>query len=346
MTTYTDEVNIYNPEAIQEGIEEARDYYVTTVANDGIWVTPHDARPVNGQAASSTSGWRLGSALELFKSGVRYIKAWLNGTVPTVRLGQDASGHADVTPDGMEVFTDADTSVAKFGANSARVGKTNGPRTVIQSSGADFYGRNDGGILLAHIGYGQGIDIVGDPTVAPYYTFGTRTSGADIGNYSFTSGLSCEATKYAAHAEGMNAAARGFASHAEGSRTYADGDYSHAGGHETIASGDYSSTSGESTEAAYDYQTAIGKYNDNQSDNAFEIGNGTSDTARSNALAVRWDGTCDVGNQQAVAGDNHAYPLFIWTSSMTNPESYSGTYPVSPCFVYYVPNNGLYYCEN
>jgi len=43
------------------------------------------------------------------------------------------------------------------------------------------------------------------------------------------------------------------------------------------------------------------------------------------------------------------YPLFVWDSvngSDTNPESYSGTYPVSPCFVYDKGTNGLYYCTD
>lgn len=47
--------------------------------------------------------------------------------------------------------------------------------------------------------------------------------------------------------------------------------------------------------SGYDNQTVIGKYNDNQSDNAFEIGNGTGNANRSNALAVKWDGTVDSG---------------------------------------------------
>lgn len=37
-------------------------------------------------------------------------------------------------------------------------------------------------------------------------------------------------------------------------------------------------------------QFTTGKCNDNQPDSAFEIGNGTSDTTRSNAFAVGWDG--------------------------------------------------------
>lgn len=37
-------------------------------------------------------------------------------------------------------------------------------------------------------------------------------------------------------------------------------------------------------------QAVFGKYNDNDPNNAFEIGNGTADNARSNALAVDWSG--------------------------------------------------------
>lgn len=55
--------------------------------------------------------------------------------------------------------------------------------------------------------------------------------------------------------------------------------------------GDFSAIIGESLTAAGDNQTAIGKYNDNDPNNAFEVGNGTADDARSNAFAVGWDGT-------------------------------------------------------
>lgn len=55
--------------------------------------------------------------------------------------------------------------------------------------------------------------------------------------------------------------------------------------------GDFSAIIGESLTAAGDNQTAIGKYNANSSANAFEVGNGTADDARSNAFSVGWDGT-------------------------------------------------------
>lgn len=63
-----------------------------------------------------------------------------------------------------------------------------------------------------------------------------------------------------------------------------------------MARGDYSHAQNYLTRAMDDYQTAIGKYNDNNSDNAFEIGNGTSDNNRSNAFAVDWHGGAAFGN--------------------------------------------------
>lgn len=185
-------------------------------------------------------------------------------------------------------------------------------------------------------------------TTASGYSSHAEGSSTASGYCSHAEGLNTEASGYSSHAEGDLTTASDFCSHAEGDETTASGYCSHAEGSSTIASGYSSHAQNYETVAASSYQTALGKYNveDANDDYAVIIGNGTSGSARSNALAVRWDGTCDVGNVQSVSGDNHAYPLFIWTSSMANPESYSGTYPVSPCFVYYVPNNGLYYCEN
>lgn len=180
------------------------------------------------------------------------------------------------------------------------------------------------------------------------FTFGNRSSAYSVGGMSFTAGHYASAGNFGSAAIGSNVAASGRYAFAQGAYTHSDGTASVAMGYATQASADYSFAQNYRTIAASKHQTVIGRRNveDSSDTYAFIIGNGTSDTARSNAFAMRWDGTCDVGNMQSVSGDNHAYPLFIWTSSMTNPESYSGTYPVSPCFVYYVPNNGLYYCEN
>lgn len=76
------------------------------------------------------------------------------------------------------------------------------------------------------------------------------------------------------------------------------GDYSHAEGYYTTASGDYSHAEGYKTEASGHYQHVQGRFNIDDVDAegkalntyAHIVGNGTSDTDRSNAHTVDWNG--------------------------------------------------------
>ena len=70
------------------------------------------------------------------------------------------------------------------------------------------------------------------------------------------------------------------------------GSYSHAEGSYTTALGDSSHTEGYGTTASSDYQHVQGKYNIPDSNNIYAdiIGNGKSDTERSNASTVDWQG--------------------------------------------------------
>lgn len=72
------------------------------------------------------------------------------------------------------------------------------------------------------------------------------------------------------------------------------GDASNANGKNTKAIGTASHTDGEGTIAIGDHQFVYGKFNANKPNTVFEIGCGTSDTARSNALEVYKDGTVSV----------------------------------------------------
>ena len=140
------------------------------------------------------------------------------------------------------------------------------------------------------------------------YTLGQRESGG-VGAMSAAEGYNIIASGYISHAEGYytiasgkyshaeggyHTTASGESSHAEGDRTTASGYASHAEGSDTIARGSHSHAQNDGTTAGYRDQTAIGKYNDNQSDNAFEIGNGTDDNNRSNAFTVDWDGNVEM----------------------------------------------------
>ena len=107
---------------------------------------------------------------------------------------------------------------------------------------------------------------------------GYQTTASGV--YSHAEGFFTEATEHSAHAEGQGTIASEALSHAEGDYTVASGYASHAQNDRTIA--------------GYYAQTAIGHYNKNTSTNLFEIGNGTSSNARSNAFEV-----ADTGNVTA-----------------------------------------------
>ena len=356
------------------------DIATSTDGGNGVFVHPRN---------DATTGWRISNALELLKGGLSCFKVWLDSSVTKVRVGLETAGHTVFLPDGMEVFSDASTNVAEFGASGARIGKASNNHVTIDDDSIDM---SHSGVEMVHFGYGDGNASSGTGT-APYYTLGVRRSttaaydpsstyavgdhvrydGTEyvcivaiptaepwnaghwtsaIGNYSAVDGFNATAGGYCSHAEGYettasgpyshaegrntaatgsnashaegrettasgttshaegyNATASGIYSHAEGASTKASnyaahaegglceasGWASHAEGYDTTASGNYSHAQNVGTVAAYINQTAIGKYNDNQSTNAFEIGNGTSDSNRSNAFAITWDGRPEYG---------------------------------------------------
>ena len=100
-------------------------------------------------------------------------------------------------------------------------------------------------------------------------------------------------------AEGLNNVATGDVSHAEGSYTTASGDYSHSEGYSSKASGKYSHAEGYYTEANHRSQHVFGEYNvldasanssTTKGDYIEIVGNGTGNSARSNARTLDWNG--------------------------------------------------------
>ena len=94
------------------------------------------------------------------------------------------------------------------------------------------------------------------------------------------------------HTEGNETTASATGSHAEGSGTTASGSYSHAEGNGATAYGHFSHAEGYYTKASGDYSHVQGKYNIDDSDQKYAniVGNGTSDTVRSNAHTLDWEG--------------------------------------------------------
>ena len=143
-----------------------------------------------------------------------------------------------------------------------------------------------------------------DLNIGNSLTVGTRIG--DIGGFSVSEGDGNTASGYYSHAEGLGTTASGLSSHAEGNgttasdhsshaegyNTTASGLYSHAEGSDTTASGILSHTEGLGTKAKGVHQHVQGKYNieDTERKYAHIVGNGTSDTARSNAHTLDWKG--------------------------------------------------------
>lgn len=116
-----------------------------------------------------------------------------------------------------------------------------------------------------------------------------------LGYASHSEGDQTKALANGAHSEGYLTIANRDASHAEGNVTLAQGLYSHAEGSKTKALGNISHAEGRGTIANSNYQHVEGQYNIKDTSNQYAhiVGNGSSDTNRSNAYTLDWNGNAN-----------------------------------------------------
>ena len=144
------------------------------------------------------------------------------------------------------------------------------------------------------------------------------------GDYSHAEGLLTTASGDNSHAEGYITTASSNYSHAEGSHTTASGSNSHAEGDITTASGDYSHAEGYNTTASSSYQHVQGKFNiEDTTTYADIIGNGSSNTNRSNAATVDWNGNAWYAGAVTSNGADYA-EFFEWLDGNPNNEDRVG----------------------
>lgn len=156
-------------------------------------------------------------------------------------------------------------------------------------------------------GNGSGYVRVGQKsgtTIGTYATAEGKDNTAS-GSYAHAEGNGTTASSPYSHAEGIGTTASGnIGSHAEGKGTTASGQASHAEGLNTIASGHYCHTEGTGTIAAGSSQHVEGTYNIEHK--GFRIlhvvGNGKSDTERSDAHTLDWDGNAWFAGNVYVGG--------------------------------------------
>lgn len=117
---------------------------------------------------------------------------------------------------------------------------------------------------------------------------GSHTVSRGMGAHA--EGIQTDASGGASHAEGQLTTASGNSAHAEGVRSVASGNYSHSEGFYSVASGYASHAQNSYTKAEGSNQTALGKYNISDTTSAVIVGNGGSETNRSNTFTLDWDG--------------------------------------------------------
>ena len=194
---------------------------------------------------------------------------------------------------------DNDPALASFGREvtigSRASGSTVGDYSQVHGSACEASG-------LHSYAEGNGTKAKGDFTHAEGYEceadyiwdihddpFEPNTELSFAGLYAHVEGYKTYTCYEGAHAEGGYTRAEGAGAHAEGGWTQALSYFSHAQNLGTIASGEA--------------QTAIGKYNVSNSNYAFIIGGGTSDTNRKTILAVDWQGNIHIPSTSRLIAD-------------------------------------------
>lgn len=244
---------------------------------------------------------------------------------------RDATGYAEIT----ESFTgDGTTTEFRFMATCNQLVSV----AIDQSDVPSTAYTNTTNAITFTTAPSDGADIIvvyrsNSPNLKAY-TLGNRYATSTTGPYSYAEGYDVTASAICSHAEGFLTTASGtYGAHAEGNRTtssggggshaegfyttasstgaHAEGDRtnasgpggSHAEGYGTTASGSSSHAEGLGTIAAGVGQHVGGMYNVANSSSLEIIGNGTSDSARSNARTIDRSGNEWLAGNLTADGD-------------------------------------------
>ena len=324
MTTYTDEISIYNTDAIQGGIDDAHDAYKSVIAevgSTGVKVHP------SGQSGSGIVDYTLidANGTHVYKGG-NEVAAFGD----TARIGK-ASGESR-----MELDFRSLKLIDKEGDTYFHVGDlrdedgsldvsdwwlADGERSEFflsnTANSTDYTVKVNGTAVTSGILKTQylirfstapssGATVTAQYTTedqsAKSLTFGTRANGRNVGGGSVAIGDQCAAVGRMSVAVGSRTIADGNGALAFGNNSRAEGLLSAAIGADAVANGSYALAAGRGAVAASYCQTAVGMYNevDDGNDYVFIVGNGSADDARSNALAVKRNGDVECGDVNGV----------------------------------------------
>ena len=241
--------------------------YITDTTNNGIMVHPEN---------DTTSGWSIAGAIELFKTGISYIKLWIDNNIPKIRIGKEDSKHVLIDDDSVDIVDDENV-LASFG-ETARIGNNNASHSyfdyhsfqMIDKGGNTYFHVSDlrnaqGKATLTETFWGDGTTTRFSISLAATSVVSVKINDIDTSAYTksgvvfiFTTApadgdeitivyetIEMQAKAYTFGLRGTENI--GALSVAEGDNTNASGFGSHAEGKETSARGRYSHVEGVKT---------------------------------------------------------------------------------------------------
>ena len=253
-------------------------FLTSTTASIRVLIATGSLQGSSSYAATASYSLNGGSG------GSSGYQPWSSGSVV---IQMDGSGSLQ-DEDGNPIDAEESSSLITYGG-SVSIGTTSSAAgySLYVSRSIKIDGELSQG--TASIAFGNWSHAEGDYTYAngiASHAEGYSTYASS--SYSHAEGGSTHASQLYAHSEGSYTSASGLASHAEGHNTVASYIYSHAEGHSTLAAGWAAHAEGFHTTASAHYQHVSGKYNvaSSNTNDLFIIGNGTSNSDRSNVLTV------------------------------------------------------------
>ncbi len=231
-----------------------------------------------------------------FRAGAVFGNEWDKDNIGpysfATGLGSRASGEVAFAA-GSGSIAAGDYAIAMGGSSTASgVGSVALGQSA--SAGSNYstaigFGANVIPFAVASTAIGYGTNVTGPYSTALGY------EAEAFGLFSLSLGYRTSATNGAA-AIGYENLATGFYSMAMGDSSYAGGISAFAIGHKTTANANYSFALGNNTKAKATNAFVAGAFNDTTATNRiFEIGNGTADNNRSNALTMLSNGNLGIG---------------------------------------------------
>lgn len=327
----------YNPDSDNSGTIEVNDLLVF-LPYYGESFLPEGIMPIEfgGTGASSSAAARDSLGLSSIKDSLWGAPptawTWANGSLRILK--QFSQGYNTVATGTYAHASGTNTSATgayshaqnRQSSATATCASAEGEGTTASGTASHAEGMLSSASGLA--AHGEGYNTVAASNYSHSEGYGTTAANTAahaegfltdaLGLYGHAEGRETEAGGTASHAEGQSSLALGDVSHTEGFETIASGYASHAAGYQSVASGLYSRALGRSTSAsgtaasAFGHETIAdqedelvgGRFNASGEEGVlFAIGNGSSDSMRSNAFDVHEDGTIRLNGDAIVSGE-------------------------------------------